>query len=125
MVNDLPWPASIVNAIGKHGVQLHPGFPSLLPTATPHTTFGTSDLAVTPQDSLLIQTGTVDCPCLPLLHAKTFSIMAAPVAHTIAGIAPGARPAAAQVQAFEASFCAAAHSMPSTEEAASLAMLVL
>jgi len=39
--------------------------------------------------------------------------MAAPVAHTIAGIATGANPNAAQVQAFEASFYAAAHSMPS------------
>jgi len=39
--------------------------------------------------------------------------MTAPVAHTIAGIAPGHRPTAAEVLAFEASFCAAACSMPS------------
>jgi len=39
--------------------------------------------------------------------------MAATVAHTIAGIAPGHRPTAAKVQAFEASFYAAARSMPS------------
>jgi len=39
--------------------------------------------------------------------------MAATVAHTIAGIAPGHRPTAAEVQAFEASFYAAACSMPS------------
>jgi len=66
----------------NQSLQLHPSFPSLLPTATPFTT-------------------------------KTFSTMAATVAHTIAGIAPGARPTAAQVRDFEASFYAAARSMPS------------
>jgi len=39
--------------------------------------------------------------------------MAAPVAHTIAGIPPGATPTAAQVQDFEASYYAVARSMPS------------
>jgi len=39
--------------------------------------------------------------------------MAAPVAHTITGIPPGATPTAAQVQAFETSFYAAACFMPS------------
>jgi len=39
--------------------------------------------------------------------------MAAAVAHTIASIAPGHRPTAAEVLAFEASFYAAARSMPS------------
>jgi len=39
--------------------------------------------------------------------------MAAAVTHTIAGIAPGHRPTAAKVRAFEASWHAAARSMPS------------
>jgi len=39
--------------------------------------------------------------------------MAATVAHTIAGIAPGHRPTAAEVRAFEAPIYAAACSMPS------------
>jgi len=46
----------------NQSLQLHPSFPSLLPTATPYTTFGNSDLAVTPQDCLLMQPRTVDCP---------------------------------------------------------------
>jgi len=48
----------------SQSLQLHPSFSSLLPTATPYTTFGISDLPVTPQDYLLIQPRTVDCPCI-------------------------------------------------------------
>jgi len=46
----------------NQSLQLLPSFSSLLPTATPYTTFGNSDLTVTPQDYLLIQPRTVDCP---------------------------------------------------------------
>jgi len=43
-------------------LQLHPSFSSLLPTATPYTTFGISGPTVKPKDYLLIQPRTVDCP---------------------------------------------------------------
>jgi len=45
----------------NQSLQLQPSFPSLLPTATPYTTFSTSDLTVTPKDHLLIQLRAGDC----------------------------------------------------------------
>jgi len=98
----------------NQSLQLHPSFPSLLPTATPCTTFGTSALAVTPQDCLLTQPRTVDCPYIyPYSIPKYFLPWQLLLPHTIANIAPGHRPTAAEVRAFEASFYAAACSMPS------------
>jgi len=95
----------------NQSLQLQLSFSSLLPTATPCTTFGNSDLTVTPQDHLLMQPGTVDCPCIcPCSTPKCFLPwqLLLPT-----GIAPGHRPTAAEVRAFEASWHAAARSVPS------------
>jgi len=46
----------------NQSLQLHPSFSSLLPTATPCTTFGNSDLPALPQGYLLTQPRIVDCP---------------------------------------------------------------